>query len=132
MPQGKTTSYEAAVLNTERGTTLTAPANMYVGLFGVIPANDGAAGTEISGNAYARQLCGFAAPTGSAPSTIANAADILFPVQTPAGYGNVVGVGTWDALTAGNLKKFVSITTINFAVNSQAKIAAGALTSTED
>jgi hypothetical protein len=129
---GKSQFYENQVLNTERGTTLTAPANMYAGLFGVLPANDGAAGTEITGNAYARQLCGFAAPSGMGPASIANAADILFPVQTPAGYGNVVGVGTWDASTVGNLKKFVGITTINFATGSQAKFAAGALISTED
>lgn len=127
---GKTATHEASVLNLLRSVTFTGLA-AYVALYTVTPS-DTAAGTEVTGNAYARQLCGFGAPTGNSPSSMANAADILFPVQTPAGYGAVVAVGLLTAVTAGTLLVWVGITTITFAAQSQAKFAAGALVYTED
>jgi hypothetical protein len=127
---GKTTTHEAAVLNVLRATTLTAPANVYVALFSANPTDAGG-GTEISGNGYARQLCGFGAPAGT-PRQIANAADILFPVQTPAAYATVTGIAIMDALTAGNMLYWADIVDKTFNIGDQAKFAAAALVVQED
>jgi hypothetical protein len=131
MAAGKTTTQEAAVLNVLRATNITAPATAYVGLFTAAPTDAGG-GTEVSGNAYARQACGFSAPTGTTPSTITNAADILFPVNTPAGWGTIVAFGIFSALTAGTLLYWNTLTNKTFAANDQAVFRAGALTVTED
>ena len=129
---GKTTSQEDAVLNVLRATNITAPANVYVGLYSAAPTDAGG-GTEISGNGYARQLCGFGAPSGSAPNRqIANAADILFPQQTPAAYANVVAVGIFSASAAGTLLYWVGGLNKAFNIDDQAKFAAGALIVRED
>lgn len=129
---GKTLTWEAAVLNLLRATNITASANVYVGLYTTNPADDNSAGTEVSGNAYARQLCGFSAPTSMSPSQVVNAADILFPVQTPGNYGTVNGVGVFSAVTTGTLYYWVSITGVVFATGNQAKFAAGQLKVTEE
>src|SRR3972149_1846600 len=60
---GKTQAQTDAVLNVLRGTNITAPANVYVGLFSVNPADDASAGTELTGaGGYARQAVTFGAP----------------------------------------------------------------------
>jgi hypothetical protein len=127
---GKTNVHETTVLNILRATNVTAPVNVYVALYTANPTDAGG-GTEVTGNGYARQLCGFAAPSGT-PRVTSNAADILFPVQTPAGYGTVTGCAIMDAVTAGNMLYWADITDKTFAANDQAKFAAGALTVTED
>ena len=127
---GKTTTHEATVLNILRATNVTAPANVYVALFSANPTDAGG-GTEISGNGYARQLCGFAAPSGT-PRQISNAADILYPVQTPAAYATVTGIAIMDASTAGNMLYWADITDKSFNIGDQAKFAAGALVVQED
>lgn len=127
---GKTTTHEASVLNILRATNITAPANSYVALFSALPTDAGG-GTEITGNGYARQLCGFSAPAGT-PRSISNAADILFPVQTPAAYATVTGIAIMDALTVGNMLYWADITDKTFNIGDQAKFAAGALVVTED
>lgn len=115
---GKTTTHEASVLNVLRATTLTAPANTYVGLYTANPTDAGG-GTEVTGGGYARALCGFAAPAGT-PRQVANAADIL--ITMPA--ATVTGVGIFDASTAGNLLYWVSITSVVFSAGDQARFAA--------
>lgn len=115
---GKTTTHETSVLNVLRATNITAPANVYVGLYTAAPT-DAAGGTEVTGGGYARQLCGFAAPAGT-PRQIANAADIL--ITMPA--ATVVAVGIFDALTVGNLLYWVGITSVVFASGDQARFAA--------
>ena len=60
---GKTQAQTDAVLNVLRGTNITAPANVYAGLFSTNPANDASAGTELTGaGGYARQAVTFGAP----------------------------------------------------------------------
>lgn len=127
---GKTTTHEASVLNVCRATNITAPANVYVALFSANPTDAGG-GTEITGNGYARQLCGFSAPAGT-PRSISNASDILFPVQTPAAYATVTGISIMDAVTAGNMLYWADITDKSFAIGDQAKFAAAALVIQED
>ena len=55
---GKSQSYSDAVLNVLRGTSITG-VSPYLGLFSVAPADDSSAGTELTGNGYARQAVAF-------------------------------------------------------------------------
>ena len=90
---------ENALINgTIRGTTFTAPATVYVGLFTSDPTDAGS-GTEVSGGSYARQSATFTAPSNGA--TVSNA-DITFP-QATGNWGTVGWIGIFDALTTGNL-----------------------------
>lgn len=128
---GKTTTHETTVLNILRATNVTAPANVYAALFTAAPSDAGG-GTEVSGNAYARQLCGFSAPAGT-PRSVSNAADILYPVQTPAGYGTVTHFAIMDALTVGNMLYWAALTASKtFAANDQAVFRAAQLVVQED
>lgn len=128
---GKTTTHETSVLNVLRATNITAPANVYVALFTAVPSDAGG-GTEVTGNAYARQLCGFAAPSGT-PRSVVNAADILYPVQTPGGYGLTSWFAIMDALTVGTMLYWAALTVAKtFAVDDQAVFRAGQLSVTED
>ena len=90
---------ENALINgTIRGTTYTAPASVYVGLYTTDPT-DANTGTEVSGGSYARVVATFAAP---ADGLSASNADITFP-QATANWGIVGWVGILDASTGGNL-----------------------------
>jgi len=90
---------ETALINgTIRGTTYTAPATVYVGLFTSDPTDAGS-GTEVSGGSYARQSASFAAPSNGASVTNA---DITFP-QATGNWGTVGWIGIFDSLTTGNL-----------------------------
>jgi hypothetical protein len=90
---------ENALINgTIRGTTYTAPATVYVGLFTSDPTDAGS-GTEVSGGSYARQSASFAAPSNGASVTNA---DITFP-QATGNWGTVGWIGIFDSLTTGNL-----------------------------
>ena len=90
---------ENALINgTLRATNYTAPTTVYVGLFTTDPTDAGT-GTEVSGNAYARQSATFAAPSDGAASTNA---DVQFP-QATGSWGTVTHFGIFDALTTGNL-----------------------------
>jgi len=71
---------------------------VYVALFTADTGleSDGPACAEVSGNAYARQLAGLSAGSGGLSS---NAADIVFPTATPAGWGTVTHVALVDHAT---------------------------------
>lgn len=97
-----------------RGQAYTFPAGLHVGLLTAAPSDTGG-GTEVSGNAYARQdlapsLTNWAgtqgattttASTGNSGTTSNNVA-ITFPTPT-ASWGTVTHFGVWDAATSGNL-----------------------------
>ena len=105
-----------------RGQAFAAPATVYVGLLTVAPT-DSTAGTEVTGNAYARvavtsSLANWAG-TQSAGSTVAssgtggttsNNAVITFPTPSPSGWGVVVAFGVYDAASAGNLLFYAALT----------------------
>jgi len=132
MAAGKTTYFSTAVLNWLRGTTFPALAgSAYVGLFTVAPSDAGG-GTEVTGNGYARQAITFAAPSGATPTSMASNADVLFPLQTPGGYGTVVAFGIFDLVSGGNLIYWNTCTNVTYALNDQAKLASGSVTLTED
>jgi len=132
MSAGKSTYASKAVLDCWlRGVGLTAPAAVYVGLFTVAPSDAGG-GTEVVGNGYVRRPASFPAPTDESPSTTSNAFDILFPVQTPAGYGEIVAAGVFDALSSGHLLYWNTCDPKTYAEGDQVKIAAGGLVVSED
>ena len=79
-----------------------APTSVYIALFTTLQDDAGTAGVEVSGGAYARQQVtgGF---TISGTATRAGlTAEVAFPTAT-ASWGTIVGLGIYDALTAGNL-----------------------------
>ena len=102
---------EDAVLNhVFRNTALTSPTSVYAALFTSAPTDAGG-GTEVSGGGYSRQAVTFGAPSGGA---ISNSADISW-TASGAAFGTVVATAIFDAVTAGNMLSWASITsaTIN-------------------
>jgi hypothetical protein len=90
---------ENALINaTLRNTSYTSPTTVYLALYTTDPT-DADSGTEVSGNAYARQSITFGAPSNGVST---NSAAIEFPQATGA-WGTVAYVGIRDASTAGNL-----------------------------
>jgi len=80
---------------------LTSPATVYVGLFTTAPTNPGDAGTEVSGNNYARTAVTFGAPSNGVAS---NSAPASFPqAMGIGGWGTVVAAGIFDSLAGGTL-----------------------------
>lgn len=133
---GKTQAQTDAVLNVLRGTNITAPANVYVGLFSANPANDASSGTELTGaGGYARQPVIFGAPTTDTGNVrkISNTGVITFGPATGADWTQAVGFGIFDALTLGNLLYWDALTTPKtVAVGDKAEFAVGALVVKED
>ena len=123
-----------------KGTTFAgAPVTTYVALFTTAPTSDaGTGGTEVSGNAYARQpitsASGWSAITGGATvaEQISNNAIITFPTPTGSGWGTVLAVGLYDAVTAGNMLYFNTITSQAIGTGVIASFAIGALVVTAD
>jgi hypothetical protein len=81
-----------------RNAAYTSPTTVYLALFTAAPSDSGG-GTEVSGNAYARQAITFGAPSGGVSS---NSAEIQFPIATGS-WGTITHVGIFDAATTGNL-----------------------------
>jgi hypothetical protein len=111
---GKTAYFEKAVLNLALRNTSFSPATpMYVALFTAAPTDAYTSaspdGTEVSGNAYARQVIAFGAPSGT-PSACANSGTINFPAATPGAWGVITHFAIFDALTNGNLLYWNSLT----------------------
>ncbi len=131
---GKTQSHTDSVLNVLRNIALAGIATPYVGLFSAAPANDGAAGTELVGNGYARQAVAFNAPEADAGNVrkIVNSAIITFGPAS-ADWLQAVAFGIFDAAAAGNLLYWDSLTTPKTVANGDsAQFAAGALAVKED
>lgn len=127
MPGSKSDYMEDKVLNVLRGTAFAA-VTPYVALFTTAPS-DAAAGTEVSGNAYARTAVTFGAPSGG---SMTNSGAVVFPTPTPSGWGTIVGWGIMDALTAGNML-YYSDQTPNKTINAgdTVQFDAGAIVITE-
>jgi hypothetical protein len=108
---GKSQSHTDAVLNVLRGTTLTG-VSPYVGLFSAAPANDAAAGTELSGNGYQRQAVTFGAPATDSGNVrkISNTNNISFGPAS-SDWFQAVAFGVFDALSGGALLYWDVLTT---------------------
>jgi len=94
------------------GTTYTPPGTWYVGLLTAIPS-DSAAGTEVSGGAYARQSVAWTIQTGGTAQA-SNTAALTFPAAT-TDWGTVQWAAVYDALTSGNLVAFEVLTKTDFS-----------------
>lgn len=85
----------------------TKPTNTYLGLFTVAPT-DSSAGTEVSGGNYERAVLSWGAASGGSIAINANA---RFPAAGTASvnWGTIVALGIFDAVTAGNLLVYGSL-----------------------
>jgi hypothetical protein len=90
----------------------TAPTTWYVGLQTATPS-DSAAGTEVSGGAYARQSVAWTLQS-SGTAQASNTAAITFPTAT-TDWGTVTNAGIYDALTGGNLVAYEVLTKTDFS-----------------
>ena len=89
------------------GTSYSAPATLYVGVF-TTAASDTGPGTEVSGGSYARQSIAMTV-SGTSPTQAVNSAVIEFPEAT-ASWGTITYAGIFDALTGGNMLAWAQIT----------------------
>lgn len=126
------------VLNWLKGTAFVgAPANTYVALFTTMPVYAGTGAVEVSGGAYARVAIAAAGwsviSSGANGDQVDNTAAVTFPTPT-ASWGTVLGFGIYDALTAGNLLYFDTLTGGPQVINSGNTVAfaAAALVVAED
>ena len=86
------------------GAAYTAPSTKYIGLFTAAPGETGG-GTEVSGNAYARQTMAFT----TSGDTTSNSAAVEFPTATGS-WGTITHVGIFDAVSSGNLMVYATLT----------------------
>lgn len=96
---------------------LTVPATVFFGLFLSLPDDSGATGNEVTGNGYARtaianSTVSFANATSAANFVTSkwNSVAINFAADVTADWGQVIGLGVFDAITAGNLLWLADIT----------------------
>lgn len=132
MAGSKTDSFEQRILNLifkNTGTSLTALANCWIGLFTTVPS-DSSAGVEVTGSSYARKSTAAADWTLTG-SSISNATVQEFPAVTATPY-TVVGWGIFDAATVGNLLYWGDTASTLMSVGDIPRFAIGAITVTED
>lgn len=107
MAGGKSKTVSDATLATETGTT------RYIALLTTLPTtNTGTSLVEVTGGAYARQAVtattGWNSPTTMADNLteqVTNVGTITYP-QATANWGTVVGWAEYDAVTAGNMRRW--------------------------
>lgn len=130
----KTDAVEIDLLKlfTGQATTIfaTTPITPYIGLHTAAPS-DSSAGTEATGNGYARQSMVAASWATPSAGSVANTAACLFPAATGSGY-TLLGAGLFNAVTAGNLLRWQAITSLALAIGDQANFPIGAIVFTED
>lgn len=88
--------------------TATRPTEWYVGLFTSDPTDTGAAGTEVTGNNYARTAAAFTV-SGDSPTLATNSGAIEFPTASGS-WGTITHVGLFDALTSGSMLVHADLT----------------------
>lgn len=94
-------------------------------------ASESGVGTEATGNGYVRKSVTFGAPTGTAPTSVANSGAVLFDAATPAGY-TVKGATLMTAVSSGSMLRWQAFSDLVLGINDQANFAVGAITFTED
>ena len=94
------------------GTAYTAPGTWYAGLQTAAPS-DSAAGTEVSGGAYARQSVAWTIAT-SGTAQASNTAALEWSAAT-TDWGTVTHAGIYDAVSGGNLVAFETLTKTDFS-----------------
>ena len=94
---------ENKILELLVGKTAFATPTTYIGLFTTICDEDGANGVEASAGNYVRKSTAGADWEAAAAGAIQNANDITFIECAAGNWGTIVGIGIWDAESAGNL-----------------------------
>jgi len=126
---------ETAIANTIfGGNAWTRPSTVYFALFSETPTDDSRVELPIGVNGYQRvSVDNNAATWGASAAEGTNSRttqiEIAFPQNITANWGNVLGVGIYDAPTGGNLLVWAALSTpktIN--VNDSAKFAVGSFT----
>ncbi len=106
-----------------RAQSFAAPTNLFIGLLTAAPS-DSAAGTEVTGGAYARVqvACSLAnwagtqgdgttvASSGTSGATSNNGA-VTFPAPSGANWGQVTHFAIYDAASGGNMLIYGALTT---------------------
>ncbi len=105
-----------------KDTAYTSPTTVYLALFDGDPATTG---TEVSGGSYARQSAAF---NTAASGSTTNSAAISF-TGMPATTVNYCAI--YDALTAGNLLYYASVTSLTINAGDTVSVAVAAITVTE-
>jgi hypothetical protein len=106
---------------------MTPPAELYVALMSVEPADDNTGGTELTGTGYARVACGAWA-YDAALHGVKNVVDILFPVIGANDWTVANAGAVFDASTGGDLMGHAALSpVIAGSLGEQVKIPAGAL-----
>lgn len=114
---------ELKVLDHVLGTASYTMPTVYLGLFTAAPSDTGG-GTEVSGNAYARQAAPFAAASGGSAG---NSGTITFPTATGS-WGTITHWALFDAASAGNMLVYGALTTARtIAATDTLIVNAGAL-----
>ncbi len=85
-------------------TAYTMPTTHFVALYTAAPGEAGG-GTELSGDAYARQSAAFTV----SGNTATNSANIEFPAAT-GNWGTVTHAAIFDASTGGNMLAYAALT----------------------
>ena len=92
-----------------RNQNVTRPAQHFLALYISNPTDENT-GSEVAGGGYVRKPIQFNAPVMvNGKTTIANNAEIRFPVAT-ANWGNISHWGVLDAVTGGNLLTHAPVT----------------------
>lgn len=136
---GKSQYLENALMNWMKGSAFpTAPATVWVALFTTAPTNDaGASAVEATGGSYARAAITtttqFSVITGApgAPAQISNSGVVTFATPTVS-WGTILAIGIYDAVTAGNLLYWATITSQAIGIGVVASFAANQLIITDD
>lgn len=137
MPGGKGNYVAQAVLDAFLGKTApTLATTVYAAAFTALPTDAGG-GTEVSGTGYARVALTNNAtnfPNSTTPGGLATKQNgTLINFGTAGGaWGTVVGIGFYDASTAGNLLYWGPLgVSVIVATSQQLQIAIGGVTVTE-
>lgn len=103
-----TNTYETHVMKyVLTADSVTRPTAWYIGLFTSDPTDTGAAGTEVSGNGYARTAVSFTV-TGD---TASNSAAVEFPAASGGNWGTISHIGVMTASSAGDMIVHSALTT---------------------
>jgi len=125
---------QAVLLHVTKGSAMSQPTNLYLGLFTAAPTDAGG-GTEVPNtNAYVRQIVNAWTVSGTSPTQAVNTNLVTFPAATPAGWGLIVAWGLFDALAsgAGNLFWWGDGLNQTIGINGVAEFLASAIVLTLD
>jgi len=113
-----------------RNTGTPTSATVYLSLHTTTGPTDAGSANEITGvGNYARQAITFGA---AAAGAISNTGAVSFGPVTGANFGDIIAVGIWDALSAGNMLAWDGITTATVNIGDTLNFAIGAIDITLD